>query len=177
MTVTVERKDFLRILTIAGAGLTLASSWHRASLRPQPASRPSQHHRCGPSRNAAFTPVAWVEMGTDGINTVVINQTELGQGITTALTMCVAEELDVPMSAMRFRMSTAEPKYYNARWHGIQTGGSQSTPSMSPVMRNAGATARAMIVTAAAASGASTPHVHHVERYGLRAGRTEGEVR
>ena len=91
-------------------------------------------------------------MGNDGLTTVVVNQTELGQGITTALPMCVAEELDVPMSSVRFRMSPAEPQYYNPRWHGIATGGSQSTPTMSPVMRKAGATARAMLVAAAARS-------------------------
>ena len=90
-------------------------------------------------------------MGPDGLTTVVVNQSELGQGIVTALPMCVAEELDIPMSSVRFRVSPAEPKYYNAAWHGIQTGGSRSTPSMSPIMRNAGATARAMIVSAAAA--------------------------
>src|SRR6202046_5183225 len=98
----------------------------------------------------SFVPVAWVEMGKDGLTTVVVNQTELGQGIATALPMCVAEELDIPMSSVRFRISPAEPKYYNAAWRGIATGGSKSTPSMSPVMRKAGATARAMLVTAAA---------------------------
>jgi isoquinoline 1-oxidoreductase subunit beta len=54
------------------------------------------------------------------------------------------------MSSVRFRISSVDPKYYNAAWHGIQTGGSKSTPTMSPVMRKAGATARAMLVTAAA---------------------------
>jgi isoquinoline 1-oxidoreductase beta subunit len=141
MTVALERKDFLRIIGVAGAGLTLGLEMRAPADAAMPAAPAAP----------AFVPVAWVEMGLDGITTVVVNQTELGQGITTALPMCVAEELDVPMSSMRFRISPAEPKYYNARWHGIQTGGSQSTPSMSPIMRNAGATARAMLVSAAAA--------------------------
>jgi isoquinoline 1-oxidoreductase beta subunit len=142
MTVALDRKDFLRIVAISGAGLSLG-----LEMAPGVAGAAAPNMAAAPS----FVPVAWVEMGPDGLTTVVVNQTELGQGITTALSMCVAEELDVPMSSVRFRISPAETKYYNARWHGIQTGGSKSTPTMSPVMRNAGATARAMIVSAAAA--------------------------
>ena len=142
MTSALERKDFLRIVAAGTAALSLG-----IELAPQAAQ--AAYPMSAPVPNA-FVPVAWVEMGLDGITTVVVNQTELGQGIVTALPMCVAEELDVPMSSMRFRISPAEPKYYNARWHGIQTGGSQSTPTMSPVMLKAGATAKAMIVAAAA---------------------------
>ncbi|HEV8019841.1 MAG TPA: molybdopterin cofactor-binding domain-containing protein, partial [Candidatus Lustribacter sp.] len=143
MTAALDRKDFLRIVAAGGAaGLSLSLGFV-----------PNAADAAVPAMPAApaFVPVAWVEMGLDGLTTVVVNQTELGQGIATALPMCVAEELDVPMSSVRFRISPAEPKYYNAQWHGIQTGGSKSTPSMSPVMRNAGATARAMLVSAAAA--------------------------
>jgi isoquinoline 1-oxidoreductase beta subunit len=138
MTIALERKDFLRIVAAGGAGLALGVELvpgvAEAALPAAP----------------AFVPVAWVEMGNDGLTTVVVNQSELGQGIATALPMCVAEELDVPMSSVRFRIAPAETKYYNPYWHGIATGGSKSTPTMSPVMRAAGATARAMLVTAAA---------------------------
>jgi isoquinoline 1-oxidoreductase beta subunit len=140
MTIVLERKDFLRIVAVSGAGLSLGLEMSAAADAAAPAAA------AAPS----FVPVAWVEMGKDGLTTVVVNQTELGQGIATALPMCVAEELDVPMSSVRFRISPVDPKYYNAAWHGIQTGGSKSTPSMSPVMRKAGATARAMLVSAAA---------------------------
>jgi isoquinoline 1-oxidoreductase beta subunit len=134
----MDRTGFLRVVAVAGAGLAL-----RLEAAPATAAAPSA---AGP----AFVPVAWVEMGNDGLTTVVCNQSELGQGITTALSMCVAEELDVPMSSVRFRMAPADPKYYNPSINGMGTGGSRSTPTMSPVMRNAGATARAMIVSAAA---------------------------
>ena len=147
MTVALERKDFLRVVAVAGAGLSLGLEM----ASPADAALPMTGATSGaPAAAPNFVPVAWVEMSSDGLTTVVVNQTELGQGITTALSMCVAEELDVPMSSVRFRISPAETKYYNARWHGIQTGGSKSTPTMSPVMRNAGATARAMLVSAAA---------------------------
>jgi isoquinoline 1-oxidoreductase beta subunit len=147
MTVALERKDFLRVVAISGAGLSLGLEMLPAAADAAlPIGAATQ-----PAAAPVFVPVAWVELGRDGLTTVVVNQTELGQGITTALSMCVAEELDVPMSSVRFRISSVDPKYYNARWHGIQTGGSQSTPTMAPVMRNAGATARAMLVSAAAA--------------------------
>ena len=138
MTIALERRDFLRIVAAGGAGLALG-----VELLPGVA------EAAAPAA-PAFVPVAWVEMGNDGLTTVVVNQSELGQGIATALPMCVAEELDVPMSSVRFRIAPAETKYYNPYWHGIATGGSKSTPTMSPVMRQAGATARAMLVTAAA---------------------------
>ena len=136
MTASLDRKDFLRIVAVAGAGLSLG-------LEMVP--------RSAAAAAPSFVPVAWVEMGNDGLTTVVMNQSELGQGITTALAMCVAEELDVPMSSVRFRMAPAETKYYNPVSNAMGTGGSKSTPTMSPVMRQAGATARAMLVSAAAA--------------------------
>ena len=142
MTVAIDRKDFLRIVALGGAGLSLSLEMAAGTAEAAAPAAPG-----APS----FVPVAWVEMGNDGLTTVLINQSELGQGITTALSMCVADELDVPMSSVRFRMAPADPKYYNATINGMGTGGSRSTPTMSPVFRKAGATARAMLVSAAAA--------------------------
>ncbi len=99
MTTALDRKDFLRIFAVAGAGLALGVEFTPATAA------------------AAAPPVVradgWIEMGNDGLTTVVINQSELGQGITTALSMCVADELDIPMSSVRFRMAPAEAKYNN----------------------------------------------------------------
>jgi isoquinoline 1-oxidoreductase beta subunit len=145
VTVAIDRKDFLRIVAVAGAGFSLGLEMASGSAEAAAPAAPS------------FVPVAWVEMGNDGLTTVVVNQSELGQGITTALSMCVADELDVPMSSVRFRMAPADPKYYNPVSNGMGTGGSKSTPTMSPVMRKAGATARAMLVSAAAAKWSVDP--------------------
>jgi isoquinoline 1-oxidoreductase beta subunit len=140
MTAVVSRKDALRIFAVAGAGFTLGVDLTPAAAR---AAAP-------PATDAGFSPLVWLKMHADGRTTVVVNQTELGQGITTALPMMLADELDIPFSTVGFEISPASPAYYNAVWHGIQTGGSRSTPSMGPVMRKAGATARAMLVAAAA---------------------------
>ena len=64
--------------------------------------------------------------------------------------MFVAEELDVPLERMRFELAPAEPRYYDPNLHAMATGGSRSTKSMGSTMRKAGATARAMLVAAAA---------------------------
>ena len=137
MIAAVSRKDALRIFAVAGAGLALGvemlpSSAGAASAAPD------------------FSPVVWLKMHPSGTTTIVVNQSEMGQGIATALPMMLADELDIPMASVSFEMSPAAPAYYNPLWHGINTGGSKSTPTMGPLMRKAGATARAMLVRAAA---------------------------
>jgi isoquinoline 1-oxidoreductase beta subunit len=131
----VARTDFLRIIAISGAGLTLGVA------RPSAARAETGHE---------FSPVAWLKMHADGTATVMVNDAELGQGIATTFAMLVAEELDQPLDRMRFELAPAEPRYYDPNQHAMSTGGSRSTKSMGPTMRQAGATARAMLVAAAA---------------------------
>ena len=132
----IARTDFLRIVAVGGAGLTLG-----IELRPTTAVAAAAHD---------FSPVAWVKMHADGTATVMVNDAELGQGIATTFAMLVAEELDLPLDRMRFELAPAEPRYYDPNQHAMATGGSRSTKSMGPSMRQAGATARAMLVAAAA---------------------------
>ncbi len=133
---TIARADFLRIVAVAGAGLTRG-----IELRPRAASAAAAQE---------FSPVAWLKMHPDGTVTVMVNNAELGQGITTTFSMLVAEELDLPLDRMRFELAPADPRYYDPNTHAMATGGSRSTKSMSPTMRQAGASARAMLVAAAA---------------------------
>ncbi|MGB3936167.1 MAG: molybdopterin cofactor-binding domain-containing protein, partial [Burkholderiales bacterium] len=123
---------------------------------------------------------AWLRIGGDGVVTVMVPRQEMGQGITTALPMLVAEELDCELAQVRFEQAPVDPVYANATmlgdavpfrpddhgWLarvarlsqfrlgellGIQaTGGSSSVRDAFPVMRQAGAVARAMLVAAAA---------------------------
>jgi CO/xanthine dehydrogenase Mo-binding subunit len=144
MSATVERKDFLRIIALGGAGLALGFEW-----TPRPAD--------AAAAPGDFAPVAWLRMSPDGTTTVYVNQVEIGQGVATSLPMLLAEELDLPMSAVRFAFSPVAPAYYNPERHAMGTGGSISIRSMGPVMRTAGATARAMLVNAAAAQWSVDP--------------------
>jgi isoquinoline 1-oxidoreductase beta subunit len=137
MMTTLSRKDALRIFAVAGAGLSLG-----IEMRPAGAS--------AATAAGDFSPVVWVKMHPNGSTTVVLNHIEMGQGITTGLPMMLADELDIPFSTVSFELSPVAPAYYNPFWKGIFTAGSKSTPTMGPLMRKAGATARAMLVAAAA---------------------------
>jgi isoquinoline 1-oxidoreductase beta subunit len=138
-------------------------------------------------RPASFVPgggaqalTAWLAIAPDGTVTVMVPRQEMGQGISTALPMLVAEELDCEFSSVRFEQAPVDPVYANATmladavpfrpddhgWLarvarlsqfrfaeilGVQaTGGSSSVRDAFPVMRHAGAAARAMLVAAAA---------------------------
>ena len=124
---------------------------------------------------------AWVKIGTDGRITVAISQAEMGQGVYTALSMLVAEELNVPLDAITPEAAPVDPKYANftvvmdslpfsdghhngestaGAWAmknvgemiGLQiTGGSTSVRNFWEPMRHAGAAAREMLIMAAAA--------------------------
>ncbi len=143
------RRDFLRISAAAGGGLLVAVWWSaRAMAGPSPASVPGVDP---PSPGAAdFAPNAFVRIAPDGRVTVIINKAEMGQGVTTSLSMLVAEELDADWSRVGFEFAPVDPVYAHPGF-GIQmTGGSTSVAGMSEPLRQAGAAARALLVTAAA---------------------------
>ena len=143
MTSTVSRKDALRIFAVAGAGLTLGLD---LVANAEPASAMAA---AGAAPND-FSPLVWLKMHPDGKTTIVLNHIEMGQGTTTGLPMMLADELDIPWSSVSIEACPVSPEYYSPFWHGIFTAGSKSTPTMGPVMRKAGATARLMLVNAAA---------------------------
>ncbi|MBM3275384.1 MAG: xanthine dehydrogenase family protein molybdopterin-binding subunit, partial [Candidatus Sericytochromatia bacterium] len=81
--------------------------------------------------------------------TVLVPRAEMGQGVLTALPMLVAEELDVPWAQVRIESAPAA-KVYRDKWGIQETSGSTSVRDAWQTMRQAGAAARAMLVTAAA---------------------------
>lgn len=101
---------------------------------------------------AAFKPNAFIRIGTDGIVTVVSKHIEMGQGAYTGLATIVAEELDADWSKVRVEGAPADTKTYNNLNFGpmMGTGGSTSIANSWDQLRKAGATARAMLVGAAA---------------------------
>jgi isoquinoline 1-oxidoreductase beta subunit len=91
-----------------------------------------------------------VRIARDGMVTVIVPRSEMGQGVTTALPMLVAEELDVDMAQVRVEPAPAARAYDNPAFGAQATGGSTSVRTSWEPLRRAGATARAMLVTAAA---------------------------
>jgi isoquinoline 1-oxidoreductase beta subunit len=136
----VSRRDFLRTGLLAGGGLVLGL--HLPAL----ADSSKSSNEAGP-----FTLNAFVRVGADDSVTVVVNHSEMGQGPYTSVPMIVAEELDADWTKVRFEAAPVAA-VYNHTVYGIQmTGGSSSTWTEWERVRKAGATARAMLITAAAA--------------------------
>jgi len=138
--VNVSRRDFFKTGMAVGGGLILGFSLHPADYRAG-ASQPS---------TTTFAPNAFLRIGTDGMVTILANHSEMGQGVYTALPMLVAEELEADWNNVRVEAAPVDPAY-NHTQYGIQvTGGSTSTRSEWDRLRKAGATARMMLIAAAA---------------------------
>jgi isoquinoline 1-oxidoreductase beta subunit len=138
----LSRRGFLKTTTLAGGGLVLGVSLARVS---PPAAAANQ-------KPSTFAPNAFVRIGTDDSITVLANHSEMGQGIYTGLAMMLVEELDADWSKVRVEAAPVD-RAYNHTLYGIQgTGGSTSTWTEWERVRMAGATARAMLISAAAAT-------------------------
>lgn len=133
----LTRRDFVKVTGAAGAGLVLALSIPG----------------CGRGRTTggdAFAPNAWIRIGPDGGVTLVVDRSEMGQGVTTALPMLIAEELEVDIDDVRFEFAPADPAYNNPMFGSQGTGGSTSVRAAWQPLRKAGAAARLMLIGAAA---------------------------
>jgi isoquinoline 1-oxidoreductase beta subunit len=99
-----------------------------------------------------FSPSAFIRIGRDNTVTVIVKHLEMGQGTYTGLPTLVAEELDADWSQIRAEGAPADAKLYNnLLWGEAQgTGGSTALANSYEQLRKAGATARAMLVAAAA---------------------------
>lgn len=130
------RRDFIKVTGAAGGGLVLALYLPGCEGRG--------------ARGATFEPNAWVRIADDGTITLIVDRSEMGQGVTTSLPMLLAEELEVDLDAVSFEFAPANPVYNNPAL-GLQvTGGSTSIRVGYEPMRKAGAAARAMLIAAAA---------------------------
>ena len=98
-----------------------------------------------------FAPNAFVRIAADNTVTVIIKHVEFGQGPATGLSTIVADELDADWGQMRIAFAPADdPLYKNLLFGTMATGGSTAMANSWMQLRNAGASARAMLVGAAA---------------------------
>jgi isoquinoline 1-oxidoreductase beta subunit len=140
MSPRVSRREFLR--TGAAAGTVLVVGAHL-----QGCARPA-----APASDAPFAPNAWVRVHSDGTVLIEVDRSEMGQGVSTALPMLVAEELEADWSTVRYEAAPANPAYGNKLNRNMQvTGGSTAVANGWIPLRRAGAQAREMLVAAAAA--------------------------
>ncbi|CAG9224678.1 Isoquinoline 1-oxidoreductase beta subunit [Paraburkholderia caribensis] len=138
-----SRRTFLKGAgTAAALALTIGFEWAGTSRRAIAAQPPG----------ATFAPNAFLRVGADDSVTVIAKHVEMGQGAYTGIATIVAEELDADWSRVRVESAPADAKRYaNLAFGTIQgTGGSSSMANSWTQLREAGATARVMLVTAAA---------------------------
>ncbi|WP_339672385.1 molybdopterin cofactor-binding domain-containing protein [Dasania marina] len=126
----ISRRQLIKLMGIAGGGLTLG------------------FHLQGKANTAAASASlnAYVQVLADNSVVIAAKNPEIGQGVKTSLPMIVAEELDVSWQQVQVIQASIDQALYGAQF----AGGSRSVASNWDVLRQAGATARAMLVQAAA---------------------------
>jgi CO/xanthine dehydrogenase Mo-binding subunit len=138
---TVSRREFVSVLTAAGGSLLLGYRVGEGQRVASVASAPG------------FAPNAFIRIAPDGSITLFMPQAEMGQGTHTSMSMLLAEELEVTPEQVRLEHAPPDDKLYANPLFGEQiTGASSSIRMFYEPLRRAGATARAMLIAAAAAS-------------------------
>ncbi len=132
MSSTLSRRDFVA----TSAGLVIA--FHLPSRSPR-----------ADIDDAPFSPNAWIHIGSDGIVTLTVDKSEMGQGSQTGLAMILAEELDADWSTVRLGPVPENPAGWSRR---MSTGGSTAIRTSWEPLRKAGAAAREMLLDAAAST-------------------------
>ncbi|HSQ76388.1 MAG TPA: xanthine dehydrogenase family protein molybdopterin-binding subunit [Bacteroidota bacterium] len=135
MKTQLNRREFIRVSAGAGGGLVLGV------MLPAFDSYGQQLER----KPDEFVPNVWLRIAKDGTVTILVARSEMGQGVRTALPMIVAEELDADWSKVRIEQAVAKADYGS-----MGTGGSTSVRTSWDRLRKAGASARMMLLQAAA---------------------------
>jgi len=129
---TVSRRHFLKVSSITGGGIMIGFNLLADVV-------------AAADTPGVFNPNAYVSIDAKGVVTLMSPNPEIGQGVKTSLPMILAEELEVPWDKVEVEMAPLETKY------GQQmAGGSNSIRSRYMPIRQAGAAARQMLITAAA---------------------------
>ena len=154
-----SRRDFLKGMLGAGA-FVLGVSMMPDQLFA--AASPGAGDPFPPSEKAPLHPSVYLAIGTDGTTYVIAHRSEMGNGVRTSLPRIVADELDADWARVKVVQAIGDEKYGDQ-----DTDGSHSVVSFFVPLREAGATARLMLVRAAAqewgvpATECST-ELHHV---------------
>lgn len=138
-----SRRAFLK--SVAGAGLVLAIDVKAF---------------CAAEANADFAPNAYIQIHPDNSIRLWVTRTEMGQGVRTTLPMMLADELEVEWSQIRLEQAATVPRFKGIR---LRTSGSGSTVGTYNTLRKAAATARVMLIGAAAQKWGVEPATCHAQ--------------
>ena len=139
----LPRRKFLAATSAASGALVLSFLLPEANV--------ARAAKKMPAEPATFAPNAYVRIGTDDSVTIVVALVEMGQGTFTAVPMLIAEELEVDLANVRIEQAPPDEKVYGHPIYVAQvTGGSGSMAGAWKALRQTGATAKAMLLSAAA---------------------------
>ena len=133
---TSNRRDFLKASSLAGSGFVLGFNWFSTDL-----AKASSVSSAAPAEINAF-----LKIDTSGVVTIMSPNPEIGQNVKTSMPMIVAEELDVDWGDVVVKQAGLDTQKYTRQL----AGGSQSIRQGWKSLRMAGATARRMLLEAAA---------------------------
>ena len=129
----VNRRDFVKLFGLASGGILLGCNIS------------SDKKEFIPQVGGTFAPNLFVQIQKDGNIILLASRSEMGQGIRTSLASAIADELDADWKYITVKQATGNAKYGNQN-----TDGSRSVRTLLEPMRKMGATAKAMLITAAA---------------------------
>ena len=133
------RRDFLKVSGSVAGGLALGFY------------RPTGPKLARADAGGGYaSPNAWIRIGMDNIVTIMVARSEMGQDVYTSMPTLVAEELEVDINEIKVEFAPPAEVYINALLGGQLTGGSTSVRDAWEKLRKAGASARMMLVAAAA---------------------------
>ena len=137
-----SRRVFLSVGAALGGGLLIG-----VGLGAMPEAAEAAGNQAGP----AFVPNAFVRIAPNGEVTLTVPYVEMGQGTYTSIPMLIAEDLEVDLASVHVEHAPPNDKLYGNQMLGFQATGASSTirASFEP-LRRAGATARVLLVQAAA---------------------------
>jgi len=136
---STTRRDFLKVTTLTGGGLLLGFSWFSEA-----AATPAVIDKIPFAGSLGFN--SYLSIAPDGTITILSPNPELGQNIMTSFPMIVAEELDADWTKIKVLQAPLDTKNFDRQL----TGGSGAIPHSWKRLRTAGATARSMLIQAAA---------------------------
>ncbi|MBZ5857334.1 xanthine dehydrogenase family protein molybdopterin-binding subunit [Flavihumibacter profundi] len=135
---TINRRHFIKVSALGGGGMMLSFSW-LAGLLPLPA-------EASPLSKDWFELNSYIKIAANGAVTLMSPNPEFGSNVKTSMPMILADELDIDWKTVIVEQADFFPERFERQF----TGGSQAIRQGWKILRTAGATARQMLVNAAA---------------------------
>lgn len=134
----LSRRGFLKIGALAGGGLLVGFTLSGCTDSPLPEA-PEQ----------ALQPNAWLQVLPDNRVLFLMHKAEMGQGVYTGLSTIVAEELDLSPDRLEVHFAPVHPDFRDPMFHLMVTGGSTSVSGSFDLLRQAAASTRGLLLSAA----------------------------